>query len=108
MVRSSKFSFDGLVRSSKCRGHRINVAGDNDNIKCVYFNARSIKNKLPELELLIKEENIDVLGISETWLFNDISDNKISFNEYSLFRCDRNDPVKTRGSDVLLYILEMN
>ena len=94
LVRSSKFSLDGLVRSSKCTGrdHRINAAGDNDNIfrvepnssdsrisnvgrndcrKCIYSNARSIKNKLPELELLIKEENIDLLGISETDL-NDI------------------------------------
>ena len=53
---------------------------------------------------MIRSETIDVLGISETWLFEDISDNEISFNGYSLFRYDRNDLVKKRGGGVILYI----
>ena len=76
----------------------------NNDIKCIYFNARSIVNKLSELELLIREENVDIIGISETWLLKDISDNEISFNGYSIFRCDRNDLVKKRGGGVLMYI----
>jgi len=75
-----------------------------NNIKCVYFNARSIVNKLSELELLIREENIDVLGISETWLLEEISDSEMDFSGYSLLRRDRNDLVKERGGGVLLYI----
>ena len=94
---------NGLISPSYSSKTNLKI-GRRDSIKCVYFNARSIVNKLPELELLVKGENIDVLGISETWLFDDVSDGEISFNGYSLFRCDRNDPVKTRGGGVLLYI----
>ena len=95
---------ESIVKSNTISDCSISNVGRSDSIKCVYFNARSIGNKRPELELLIKGENIDILGISETWLFNDISDNEISFDGYSLFRCDRNDLVKTRGGGVLLYI----
>jgi hypothetical protein len=75
-----------------------------NSIKCVYFNARSIVNKLAALEILIKDENIDILGITDTWLVENITDNEISFNGFSIFRCDRNDPVKERGGGVILYI----
>ena len=61
-------------------------------------------NKLSELELLIKDENIDVIGISETWLVEDISDSEISFNGYSIFRCDRKDLIKKRGGGVLIWV----
>ena len=62
------------------------------------------KHKLSKLELLIREENIDMIGICETWLLEKISDAEISFSGYSLFRRDRKDLVKERGGGVLLYI----
>ena len=88
---------------------RDDVSDKNDiilenNIKCVYFNARSIVNKLLDLELLIREESVDILGICETWLIEVISDGEISFSGYSLFRRDRKDLVKERGGGVLMYI----
>ena len=38
------------------------------NVKCVYLNARSVVNKQKELELLIMEEDLDIIGITETCL----------------------------------------
>ena len=71
---------ESVVKSSSIDDCHISYVGKSNNIKCVYFNARSIVNKRSELELLIRGENVDIVGISETWLFNDISDNEISFN----------------------------
>jgi exonuclease III len=75
-----------------------------DRISCVYFNARSIVNKADDLELLITLENPDIVGISETWLTQNISINEYNFQGYTLFRADRNDQFKTRGGGAALYI----
>ena len=37
-----------------------------NELKCMYFNARSTVNKIDELQLLTKAEHPDVIGISET------------------------------------------
>lgn len=66
-------------------------------LSCIYFNARSIVNKLSELELLITNEMPDIVGISETWLHENIGDNEINFDGYTLIRKDRNSGVKRRG-----------
>ncbi len=73
-------------------------------LKCVYFNARSVVNKLDELELLILKEQPDIVGITETWLNENICDNELNFEGYTLLRTDRNDPVKKRGGGIAMYI----
>ena len=60
-----------------------------------------------ELELLITEEDLDIIGITEIWLNDKISDEELSIRGYTLFRMDRNDSIKSRGG-VLLYMLEMS
>ena len=43
----------------------------------------------------MKRENPDVIGISETWLSNDISNETLGLSDYNVFRADRgggNDP----------------
>jgi len=73
-------------------------------LNCVYFNARSSANMRDELELYIREEHIDIIGITETWLNEDIEDSEMNFDGFALFRKDRNSPTKTRGGGVALYI----
>jgi len=91
-------SSEGSVNSDKSRNSL------RDRISCVYFNARSIVNKADDLELLITLENPDIVGISETWLTQNISINEYNFQGYTLFRADRNDQFKTRGGGAALYI----
>jgi hypothetical protein len=58
-------------QNSKPKYRSINTSNNNvsfkrdtfKNVKCVYFNARSIVNKQKELELLITEEELDIVGI---------------------------------------------
>ena len=61
-------------------------------------------NKQNELELLVRDEDLDIIGITETWLNDKLSDEELSIKGYTLFRNDRNDNIKTRGGGVALYV----
>ena len=65
-------------------------------------NARSIVNKIDDLQALISVENPDIFGITESWTHEGILDAELSVNGYTLFRCDR--PLDNRGGGVLLYV----
>jgi Endonuclease-reverse transcriptase len=73
-----------------------------DKFKCLYFNARNLVHKIIELELLVKSENSDIIGISKTWLNVNILDSEMSIEGYTLLRKDRSD--NRRGGGVALYI----
>jgi len=105
-VSSTDFSKDANDIASK---HAVkkdaNLKKNDTNIlSCLYFNARSVANKLDELELIVKESNLDVIGITETWLTNDHSDTEVIIERYTVFKKDRNDPNKSRGGGVALYV----
>jgi len=63
-------------------------------------------NKREELNTILIEEDIDILGITESWTHEFIEDAEISFNGYILYRKDRAESVNedTRGGGVLLYV----
>ena len=66
-------------------------------MKCIYFNARSLVNKVSELEVLLSTESPEIVGVTETWLHNEIHDSEFSFDGYSLFRQDRLSNSKLKG-----------
>ena len=80
--------------------HRNDSLVVETNLKFIYFNARSIVNKLDELQLYIDKETADIIGITETWLNEEISDVELNINDYTIFRHDRLN--KTGGSVILL------
>ena len=53
--------------------------------------------------MLIKDSNIDVLAISETWLSNIIPDSFVNINGYKLYRKDR---LNKTGGGVAIFIKE--
>lgn len=72
------------------------------NINCLYMNARSIVNKIDELQVLAT--NMDVLAITETWLTPDINSYEILRNmNFTIHRRDRFEHNK-RGGGVLLAV----
>ena len=84
---------------------RANNSEDNNNkLQCVYMNARSIVNKMKVLELTVKQDDLDLVAITETWLHDKITDEEISIEGYTLIRNDRKDINKHRGGGVALYI----
>ena len=66
----------------------------------LYFNARSLKNKIDELSSRCLLHNPDVVAITETWLDPDIPDSFVHISGYNLVRCDRD----ANGGGVAFYI----
>ena len=60
---------------------------DNKGLKIGHVNARSWLKKIDETFHVMK--NIDILGISETWLNTTHTDNQISIDGYGIVRGDR-------------------
>ena len=71
-------------------------------IKCVCLNARSIINK-NELDIMVNEIKPHIIGITDSWANNDITDAELGLEGYVMFRKDR---MGRRGGRVLLYIKE--
>ena len=59
-------------------------------LKIVCFNTRSITNKLPDLHHLILLKDLDIIGISESWLSSGVESNTLALNDNEIFRADRN------------------
>ena len=69
----------------------------------MYTNTRSINNKhkKDEIQILLHQQNIDILGITESWMTKHIQDAEISFKGYKIYRRDR---IDQRGGGILLYV----
>jgi hypothetical protein len=74
-----------------------------DLLSCVLFNARSLNNKLQELNSLLLSEQFDVLCITESWLHVSTDDSTIlNGSNYSLYRADRF--VSQRGGGICVLL----
>ena len=65
------------------------------------LNARSIINKKTELNIMVDDIKPHIIGITESWANNDITDAELGLEGYVMFRKDR---MGRRGGGVLLYI----
>ena len=85
---------------SGCKGIQGNTY--KADIKCVCLDARSIlKNRKNELDIMVEEIKPHIIGITESWANNDITDAELGLEGYVMFRKDR---MGRRGGGVLLYI----
>ena len=71
--------------------------------KCVCLNARSIVNKRNDLNIMVKDIDPHIIGITESWATTDISDAELGITRYVMFWKDR---IGRRGGGVILYIQE--
>ena len=94
-------SCENSINNNKIPDERNNV-NKNKFLRVLYFNARSIRNKINELKALIAVENIDVIAISETWTNFNTRDYKGEF-ELSGFQLFNKDRINKRGGGVLIY-----
>ena len=57
-------------------------------MQCLYFNARSLTNKICELQTLVTD--VDLLAVTETWLKPGIENGELlPGNDFTIHRCDR-------------------
>lgn len=73
-----------------------------NNILIKHINVRSLKSKLDQIKMMIKDESIDILCCTETWLEPDISSNLIQIEGFNVYRKDR---VK-KGGGAIIYVRE--
>ncbi len=54
-----------------------------------HLNIRSLRGKVDHLRILLNQNNIDVLCLTETWLNDSVCDNEVFIDGYNLCRLDR-------------------
>ena len=90
---------------SRCKG--IQGITSKTEIKCVSLNARTqprrIINRKNELNIMVDDIKPHIIGITESWANNDITDAELGLECYVMFRKER---IGRRGGGVLLYIKE--
>ena len=71
----------------RCKGIQGNTS--KAEIKCVCLNARRIINKKNELNIMVDDIKPHIMGITESWAHNDITDAELGLEVYVMFRKDR-------------------
>ena len=71
-------------------------------LHCISLNARSLPSKMDSLLCTVEALKPYVIGVSESWTNNEISDGELNIEGYDLYRKDRNNGHK--GGGVLLYV----
>ena len=71
--------------------------------RCVCLNARSIVNNKNELNIMVEDIDLHIIGITESWANIDITNVELGLTGYVMFRKDR---IGRRGGGVILYVKE--
>ena len=71
----------------------------NDHLSIVHINAQSFLCHILEIEIMLNEQNIDILCVSETWMYPSIKDDFIHVPGYNIYRQDYG-----RGGGVCLLV----
>src|SRR6218665_848701 len=76
-----------------------------DRFDLTYYctNARSVFNKLTEVKHLVQQNNLKIIGITETWPSEEMTDAELHLEHFDLNRKDR---IGRIGGGVMLYIHE--
>ncbi|KAK4822638.1 hypothetical protein QYF61_018590 [Mycteria americana] len=78
------------------------VSGSIAQLRCIYYNTRSMGNKQEELEAIVQQENYDIVAITET-RWDDSHNWSAAMDGCKLFRRERQG---RRGGGAALYVRE--
>ena len=96
LKRSNDFDVSAKEKSES------STANSRDSFpKCLAFNARSLHNKVLDLQALLLVDFFDVVTITETWLDSNFGDHELLMAGFNIFCRDRH---IQRGSGVLLAV----
>ena len=74
----------------------------------IYLNVRSVRNKVDEVKNILStySKEIEIMGLTESWLNEEYTNNLLYIPGYSLIRNDHNatNSHKTKGGDVIAFI----
>lgn len=66
------------------------------------LNIRSLPSKFEQVELLLDEENIKILNLSESWLDKDVTNSMLRIEQYKIHRLDRQK--RKKGGGLCTYV----
>lgn len=69
-------------------------------LKIAHLNIRSLKHKIDQLRILLHDNALDVLAISESHLTDDVHKSQIEIDNYDVYRRDRG----SAGGGVVVYV----
>ena len=75
----------------------LSTSFNSSKLKLAHINIRSCRNKEVEISLFLKENDIDILILNETWLKHNF---KLDIPNYTITRKDR--PSRQRGGVAIL------
>ena len=61
--------------------------------------------KIDELNAYVVEFDLDIIGITETWLNEGISNSEIAIENFSIYRKDRSEVKGGRAGEVIVYMV---
>ncbi len=68
--------------------------------RTILWNARSLINKLQQFQSFVYSKNVDIICVTESWLYDSIQDSEILPVNYTVYRNDRG----ARGGGVLVAV----
>lgn len=85
---------------------KSNLKGYEKQLNIGHFNAcsmnpKNLSGKFDEIRKILSGHQLNIVGISETWLKQYISNKSVSISNYKIYRNDRSN---SRGGGVALYI----
>ena len=69
-------------------------------LRLLFLNIVSLRKHRNELSIILHDNDIDIIGLSETRLDENIGDAEVSIEGYKIFRNDRN----ANGGGVAIYV----
>ncbi len=106
LLNKTRKHVKSLSKICKLRGklnQQIQSNNLNKHLNIIYFNARSLRNKIEELRILVSQCKPDIVGVVETWLTEENFDCEISIINYNFIRRDRINELKTKGGGLVIY-----
>ena len=83
-----------LIVISKAK--QENIISGRVKLNIFYTNARSLNNKMEELEAKVDSEEYDIVAVSEKW-FKEESNWRTGLEGYKVYRCDRKERIGGGG-----------
>ena len=73
-----------------------------NGLKIAFLNIVSLRKHRRELEIVLNDDDIDIIGLSETRLDETVRDSDVNIDGYNIYRNDRN----ANGGGVAIYLKE--
>ena len=77
------------------------------SLNCLYVIAKSLVNNLKIDELkayVVVEFDLDIIGITDTWLNEGISNSEVAIDNFSMYRKDRSEVKRGHAEGVIVYV----